>query len=265
MQLDQLKERQRMTWETGDYIRIGATLQLVSELLCEQTDLRAGSTVLDVCTGSGNTAIAAARRWCRVTGVDFAPQLLYQACARAQAERLTIDFQTADVEALPCEDGAFDVIMSTFGVMFAPNQEQAASELLRACRSGGKIALAHWGPGEFVAELFRVSAAYAPPPGLQSPLRWGDRASLTSLLGGGSDLVSSEVRAVHYRYASATHFVNHLRQFYGPTVKAFEAAGEDREGTFHQELVDVCQRYNVSGDDSMVVPAKYLAVVFQKR
>src|SRR5262245_36932143 len=134
MQLDQLKERQRMTWETGDYSRIGTTLQIVSEALCEKNDLSAGSTVLDVCTGSVNAVIAAARMWCRRPGVDIAPQLPYQACARAQAERLTIDFQTADVEALPCEDGAFDVIMSTFGVMFAPNQEQAASELLRACR-----------------------------------------------------------------------------------------------------------------------------------
>ena len=174
MNFDQLKERQRLTWETGDYSQIGTTLQIVSEALCEQADLRAGSTVLDVCTGSGNTAIAAARRWCRVTGVDFAPQLLYQDCARAQAEHLKIDFQTADAEALPCEGGAFDAVMSTFGVMFAPNQEQASSELLRVCRSGGKIALANWGPGDFVAELFRVSATYAPPPeGLSSPLRWG--------------------------------------------------------------------------------------------
>jgi ubiquinone/menaquinone biosynthesis C-methylase UbiE len=159
-------------------------LQIVSEALCEQADLRTGSTVLDVCTGSGNTAIAAARRWCRVTGVDFAPQLLYQACARAQVEHLKIDFQTVDAEALPCEDGAFDVIMSTFGVMFSPNQEQAASELLRVCRSGGKMALANWGPSDFVAELFRVSATYAPPPdGLPSPLRWGDMDSLTTLFG----------------------------------------------------------------------------------
>jgi ubiquinone/menaquinone biosynthesis C-methylase UbiE len=266
MHLDQLKERQRMTWETGDYSQIGTTLQIVSEVLCEQADLRAGSSVLDVCTGSGNTAIAAARRWCRVTGVDFSPQLLYQACARAQAEHLTIDFQTADVEALPCEDGAFDVVMSTFGVMFAPNQEQAASELLRVCRSGGKIALANWGPGDFVADLFNVSATYAPPPeGLPSPLRWDDLDTLIALLGDEVESVSSAVQIVHYRYQSARYFVDHLRQFYGPTSKAFEAAGAHQAASFQQELADVCGRFNVSGDSTMVVPANYLSVVFQKR
>jgi SAM-dependent methyltransferase len=158
----------------------------------------------------------------RVTGVDFAPQLLYQACARAQAEHLKIDFQTADAEALPCEGGAFDAVMSTFGVMFAPNQEQAASELLRVCRSGGKIALANWGSGDFVAELFRVSATYAPPPeGLSSPLRWGDTDMLTTLFGDQMDIVSSAMNIANYRYESAPHFVDHLRQFYGPTNKAF--------------------------------------------
>jgi ubiquinone/menaquinone biosynthesis C-methylase UbiE len=266
MHLDQLKERQRMTWETGDYSRIGATLQIVSEMLCEQADLRAGSTVLDVCTGSGNTAIAAARRWCRVTGVDFAPQLLYQACTRAQAEHLTIDFQTADVEALPFEDGAFDVIMSTFGVMFAPHQEQAASELLRVCRSSGTIALANWGPEEFVADMFKVSATYAPPPpGLSSPLRWGEVDTLMALFSDKVEMVSSEVNTVNYRYESARHLVDHVRQFYGPTIKAFETAGTRQTEQFHQELVDVCERYNVSGDSSMVIPAKYVSVVFQKR
>jgi SAM-dependent methyltransferase len=266
MNFDQIKERQRVAWETGDYSMIGTTLQIVSEELCEQADLRAGSKVLDVCTGSGNTAIAAARRWCQVTGIDYAPQLLAQARERAQADRLNINFQNADAENIPFEDGGFDVVMSTFGVAFAPHQEQAAAELLRVCRRGGKIALANWGPGDFIAEIFRVSAAYAPPPpGIQSPLRWGDIEPLTSLLGSGSELVSSEVRPVNYRYESATHFVNHLRQFYGPTIKAFEAAGAEKEGTFHQELVNVCHRYNASGDNSMIVPAKYLAAVFERR
>ena len=162
MDFDEIKERQRVAWETGDYSMIGTTLRIVSEELCEQADLRAGSRVLDVCTGSGNTAIAAARRWCQVTGIDYAPQLLDQARERAQAERLRIDFQPADAENIPFEDGAFDVVMSTFGIAFAPNQDKGAAELLRMCRRGGKIALANWGPGDFIAEIFKVSATYAP-------------------------------------------------------------------------------------------------------
>jgi ubiquinone/menaquinone biosynthesis C-methylase UbiE len=190
---------------------------------------------------------------------------LDQASDRTRAEGLKIEFIAGDAESLPFDNGSFDVVMSTFGVSFAPNQDKAASELLRVCSSGGKIALANWGPGEFIAEIFKLSAKYNPPPkGLKSPLLWGDKESLSSLMGGNCRIISSEIRAVNYRYESSEHFVNHHRQFYGPMIKAFDVAGADQEHSFNQELIDLGARFNVSDDDSMVVPARYLAVVFVK-
>lgn len=260
---EQIKGVQRDAWETGDFGMIGTSLQIVSEELCEQADLRAGSTVLDVCTGTGNTAIAAARRRCRVTGLDYAPSLLGHARERAAAERLTIDFRDGDVEAIPFETGGFDAVMSTFGVQFAPNHAAAGAELVRVCRRGGRIALVNWGPGDLVADVFKASARHLPPPpGTESPLRWGELESVTVLLEGAT-CISSEVKAVTYRFESTGHFVDHLRTYYGPTMKAFDAAGAGSDG-LRQDLIAVCERLNVSDRGDMVVPARYLAAVFEK-
>ena len=265
MDYNKIKGKQKTAWETGDYSMIGTTLQIASEELCEQMDLRAGSKVLDLCTGSGNTAISAARRWCNVIGIDYAPQLLEQARERAHAERLPIEFMEADAENLPFDDESFDVIISTFGVAFAPNQKKAATELLRVCASGGRIALANWVPGDFIAEIFKIVTKFAPAAkGLASPLIWGNLESLTDLLGNECNIISSEVKAINYRYKSSNHFADHHRQFYGPIIKAFELLNEDKKSILYQELVDACSRFNKSGDNNIVAPAKYLAAVFEK-
>src|SRR5262245_7688612 len=173
-ELEATKAKQRATWASGDYGIIGTTLQIVAESLCEAVDLRAGSKVLDVAAGNGNCSLAAARRWCDVTSTDYVPALLEDGRRRAEADRLSIRFQEADVEALPFGDGTFDVVLSTFGVMFAPNHARAASELLRVCRHNGCIGLASWTPRGFIGQLFSVVGRYAPPPAaLTPPSRWG--------------------------------------------------------------------------------------------
>jgi len=176
---ENLKERQRSAWSSGDYAIIGTTLQIVGESLCEAVDLRAEQKVLDVAAGNGNASLAAARRWAHVTATDYVPALLERAAERAKAERLVIDIREADAEALPFHDGTFDVVLSTFGVMFTPNQEKAAAEMLRVSRPGGKIGLANWTPEGFVGQMFKIIGKYIPPmPGVKPPSAWGTEARL---------------------------------------------------------------------------------------
>src|SRR6185312_12118075 len=179
-----IKQRQQSTWASGDYAIIGTTLQIVGELLAEAVDLRADERVLDVAAGNGNASLAAARRFAQVTSTDYVPQLLERGAARAEAEGLKIAFQVADAEKLGFEDQSFDVALSTFGVMFAPDQERAAGELLRVTRSGGRIGLASWTPEGFIGELFRLIARFSPPPpGVQSPMLWGSEPHVVRLFG----------------------------------------------------------------------------------
>ena len=174
--LGAVKTRQQAAWSTGDYAVVGTTLQIVGESLCEALDLRAGARVLDVAAGNGNATLAAARRWCDVTSTDYVPSLLEAGRRRAEAEGHLVTFREADAESLPFDDGAFDVVLSTFGVMFTPDQEQAARELARVCRPGGRIGLANWTPDGFVGQLFKLIGRYVPPPaGLSSPVAVGDR------------------------------------------------------------------------------------------
>jgi ubiquinone/menaquinone biosynthesis C-methylase UbiE len=211
-------------WASGDFSVIGTTLQGSGESLCEAVDLRAGQRVLDVACGNGNAALAAARRFGRVTGVDYVPELLSRAADRARAERLDLELTVADAEQLPFRDGSFDVVLSTFGVMFAPNHAQAAGELLRVCAPGGKIGLANWTPEGFIGELLRAETKHVPPPpGAQSPLRWGTRAGLDELLGAGAAAIHVERKLFSFRYLSAEHFIDVFRRYYGLTYKAFEA------------------------------------------
>ena len=261
-----LKERQRRAWASGDYAAFGAPLLVMGELLCEAVDLRPGWRVLDVATGSGNTALAAARRSCDVTGVDYVPGLLERGRERAAAERLKVSFVEGDAEDLPFPDASFDAVLSSVGVMFAPDQEKAAGELLRVCRSGGRIGLANWTPDGFASELAALFGRYAgPPPGLQPPALWGTEGRLRELLGDGVASVEVSRRSFVFRYRSVEHYAGVLRRDLGPTRQTFEGLDGAGEQELRGELADLVRRFNRSGDGTMVVPSDYLEVVALRR
>lgn len=261
-----VKARQKATWASGDFAIIGITLQIVGETLCEAVDLRANERVLDVACGNGNAALAAARRFARVTGSDYVPTLLDKAAMRARAENLPIEFREADAEALPFEDGSFDVVLSTYGVMFAPNHAVAASELLRVCRRGGRIGLANWTPTGFIGALLRLVGKHVPPlPGLQSPSLWGKREHLASLFGDGVSSLEVAHRDFNFRYASSAHFIDVFRQYYGPTHKAFAALDANGQAALTNDLELLLREHNRGGSDSLIVPADYLEVVAVRR
>jgi len=257
-----IKRRQQQTWAAGDYAAVGVTLQIVSERLCETVDLRAGERVVDVATGSGNTALAAARRFGEVVGIDYVPDLLDRARARAAADGWEIAFEEGDAEALPFPVASFDIVLSTFGQMFAPDQERTAAELLRVCRPGGRIGLANWTPDSLIGAIFRVNAKYVTPPtNLRSPLLWGTEERLRELFG---DAVSSLVatrRDFIFRYHSPEHWLEYFRTNYGPTKKTFEAIDASRHEELANDLLAVQNEFNRSGDATLVGPSAYLEVV----
>lgn len=264
--LSAIKDRQQKTWTSGDYARIGNTLVIMGELLCEAVDVHAGDKVLDVATGSGNTAISAARRFCDVTGIDYVPELIEQARKRAEVEGMSIAFDVGDAEDLPYPDASFDVVLSTLGVMFAPNQEKVAEELLRICRSGGKIGLANWTPDGFIGNMFRTLGKHVPPPpGIKPPPLWGTEERLRELFG--EDIASLEVtrRSYMFRYPSAGHFVEYFRSYYGPTLKAFESLEPEGQRSLAEDLEELLTQWNTSGDATVVVPSDYLEVVAVRR
>lgn len=265
LDLGALKARQQATWATGDFAVIGATIHSVAERLCETVDLRAGSDVLDVACGHGNAAIAAARHFCRVRGVDFVPALLERARERARAERFEIEFAPGDAEALPFADASFDFVLSTFGVMFTPHQELAARELLRVCRPGGRIGLANWTSEGLLGELFRAMARFAPPPaGAPSPFAWGSERELARLFPEARS-VRTERTHFAFRYRSPAHWVEVFRAWYGPTRRAFEALDDPRRAELEQALIEVLARHDVARDGTLVAPGEYLEVVIEKR
>ncbi|GJD53641.1 hypothetical protein OPKNFCMD_6418 [Methylobacterium crusticola] len=258
--LDALKARQRGTWSSGDYAVVGSTLQIVGETLCETLDLRSHQRVLDVAAGNGNASLAAARRWCEVVASDYVPALLARAQARAEADGLAITCREADAEALPFPEASFDVVVSTFGVMFTPDPERAAAELLRVCRRGGRIGLANWTPEGFVGQLFRTIGAHVPPPaGVGSPALWGTPERLNALFG--PHAIAAVPRHYVFRYRSPAHWLAVFRTCYGPVLKAFAALEPERQAALAQDLLDLVGRFNRSGDASMVVPGEYLEVV----
>lgn len=261
-----VKAKHQAAWSAGDYAVIGTTLQIVGESLCEALDLRAGQHVLDVAAGNGNATLAAARRWCDVVSTDYVPALLERGKARAGAEGLAVRFEHADAENLPYKDASFDVVLSTFGVMFTPNQEKAASELARVCRPGGKIGMANWTPAGFIGELFRVIGRYIPPPpGVKSPSLWGTEERLHEIFG--ERLGALETRKKHFvfRYRNPRHWLETFRTYYGPMNKAFIAVGPDREDALAADLINIAQRFNRAGDGAMVAPGEYLEVVATTR
>jgi ubiquinone/menaquinone biosynthesis C-methylase UbiE len=264
--LAQVKAGQRAAWSSGDYAVVGTTLQIVGEELCEALDLRAGQKVLDVAAGNGNASLAAARRWCHVTATDYVPGLLARAGERAGADRLDVALREADAEALPFPDGAFDAVVSTFGVMFTPNQDRAAAELIRVCASGGKIGLASWTPDGFVGQLFRTIGRYVPPAaGLRSPALWGTRERIAELFGAHASSIEAKVRYFAFRYRSPEHWLDVFRTYYGPVLKAFAALDAAAQGALTGDLMALIDKLNRSGDSTMVVPGEYLEVVVARR
>jgi ubiquinone/menaquinone biosynthesis C-methylase UbiE len=257
-----LKERQRLAWQTGDYPRVGVMLQLIAEQLVEWADVRAGQRVLDVACGQGNAALAAARRNAQVTGVDYAPNLLEQGRERARAERVQIDFEEADAENLPFPDGSFDLVLSTVGVMFAPNQERTADELVRVTRQGGCIALANWEPRGMGGALFKIVAGYAPPPpGVRPVALWGSREHLAQLFGDRVRWTSLLTRDHVWRFRSAEHFSAFFREHYGPITRASAGLEEDRRQDLAADLTQLAERFNTATDGTLVAPMQYLEAV----
>ncbi|MEJ2453035.1 MAG: methyltransferase domain-containing protein [Candidatus Thiodiazotropha sp.] len=261
-----IKAKQQIAWSAGDYARVGVTLQISGEQLCEAMDLRSGQSVLDVAGGNGNATLAAARRFCKVISTDYVPGLLAHSEQRALAEGLPVEYRQADAEALPFADSSFDNVVSTFGVMFAPDQIRASSELIRVCRPGGKIGLANWTPTGFIGQVFKTIGQYvSPPPGIDSPAAWGTRQFLQQHLGPQSSSLQMESRHFVFRYQSPRHWLDLFATYYGPVLKAYEAldaaAGEALSG----ELLRLIGRFNTAEDGTMVVPSEYLEVVATKK
>jgi ubiquinone/menaquinone biosynthesis C-methylase UbiE len=261
-----IKQRQQATWASGDFAVVGTTLQIVGESLAEAADVRAGETVLDVAAGNGNATLAAARRFAQVTSTDYVSALLDKGRERARAEALPVQFEVADAEALPFDDGSFDVALSTYGVMFTADHQRAAAEMLRVVRSGGRIGMANWTPEGFIGRLFKVIGAHLPPPaGLKSPALWGTEAYLTELFGAQAAGMQVQRRHFNFRYRNAAHWVQVFRDFYGPTHKAFGALDAAGQRALECDIVALLGEMNVAGEASLVVPGEYLEVVITKR
>jgi SAM-dependent methyltransferase len=264
--LEALKARQHGAWSSGDYAIVGTTLQIVGEELCEALDVRAGQTVLDVAAGNGNATLAAARRWCDVMSTDYVPSLLERGKARAAADGLSVEFKEADAEALPFADASFDAVVSTFGVMFTPNQDRAASEMVRVCKRGGKIGLANWTPGGFIGQVFKTLGGYLPPPaGAKSPALWGTKARLDEMFAASAADIKVTPKHFVFRYRSPQHFLDIFRTYYGPVLKAFAALDATKQGGLQHDLLALIAAMNRSGDGTMVVPSEYLEVIVTKR
>lgn len=260
-----IKGRQQTIWSSGDYGVIGARLPVVSEELCEAVDLRSGERVLDVATGTGNTAIAAARRWCSVTGIDYVPALLAHGRERARAEGLPVDFRDGDAEAIPFADGTFDAVLSTYGVMFAPDQEKVAAELVRVSRSGGRIGLANWTPEGFIGAMLKTVGRYVPPaPGLRSPLLWGTEARLRELFDEDTIEISISRKTYAFRFASSEHFIDVFRRWYGPVLHAFSTLDEEDQGALTRDLEALLAARARDAGPGLVVDGEYLEVVMTR-
>ena len=261
-----IKGRQQAAWSTGDYAVVGTTLSITGELLCEAIDLQAGERVLDVACGNGNAALAAARRFAEVTGVDYVPALIERARERAAVEHLPATFQVGDAEALPVPDAAFDAVVSIFGVMFTPDQERAAAELLRACRPGGRIGLVNWTPDSFIGQVFKTIGRHVPPPaGLRSPMLWGTEERLRELFADGVSALQATRRQYVFRYRSAEHWLEVFRTYYGPMTRTFAALPAEGQAALAAELLDLARRHNHAGDGALAAPSDYLEVVAVRR
>jgi ubiquinone/menaquinone biosynthesis C-methylase UbiE len=260
-----VKARQQAAWSSGDYAVVGSTLQIVGELLCEAVDVRSNQRVLDVAAGNGNATLAAARRFADVVSTDYVGSLLERGRARAEADGLPVTFREADAENLPFADASFDVVLSTFGIMFTPDQERAASELMRVCRPGGKIGLANWTPESFIGRLFKTIGKYVPPaPGVKSPALWGTKAHL-DILFGSRGIIEAKSKFFVFRYRSPEHWVEIFRAYYGPVLKAFAAIEPPAREALAADLYALIDEFNVANDGTVIIPGEYLEAVITKR
>ena len=257
-----IKQRQQATWASGDFAVVGTTLQIVGEMLAEAVDIRSGERVLVVAAGNGNATLAAARRFADVTSTVYVPALLDKGRRRAEAEGLAVQFQVADAEALPFDDHSFDVVLSTYGVMFAPDQAQAAREMLRVVRPGGRIGLANWTPDGLIGRLFKIVGAHVPPPaGLSSPALWGTEAHLVSLFGPKARDLQVQRKMFPFRYRSAEHFVQVFRDLYGPTHKAFAALDAAGQASLERQIIALLKELDIGGGRGLVAPSEYAEIV----
>lgn len=260
-----VKTKQQATWASGNYASVGNRILVVSELLCDAVDLRPGERVLDVASGTGNAALAAARRFADVTGIDYVPELLDLARTRAAAEGLEVDFRTGDAEALDFPDDGFDVVLSACGAMFAPDHQRTADELVRVCRPGGRIGMVNWCPDGYIGSLFRAIAAHVPPPpGVVPPGKWGDESYLRDLWGDTVTL-SAPRKTFLFRFLSPEHHVEFFARHYGPTLKAFEAVGEAGRQALLDDILEAVRKFNRADDGTLVLEMDYLEVVATKR
>jgi SAM-dependent methyltransferase len=258
-----ITQRQQATWAAGDFHELGRQTMVISEALVQAADPHAGQRVLDVACGTGNAALVAGRRYCEVTGIDYVPELIERAKARAQAEGMDVDFRVEDAQELPFPDASFDVVLSAIGVMFAPDQEKAAGELLRVCRPGGTIGLASWMPEGFGGDFFAAHARHAsPPPGIKPPVRWGTDPGLDELLGHGTHAIYRERRTVDVLFArSIAHAMEIFRTYFGPTIRAFKAIDEGEHKMLYDDIVAVLKRYNRATDGTAAIRAEYLQTI----
>ncbi len=261
-----IKAKQNVAWGSGDYSKVGVTLQITGEELAEAMDMTPSAKVLDVAAGNGNATLAFARRFCDVTSTDYVEALLQASSQRAKAEGLFVTYKVADAENLPFADQSFDAVVSTFGVMFTPNQQQSAAELQRVVRSGGKIGMANWTPESFIGLLFKTIGKHVPPPaGVNSPALWGSQDWLDETFGGKCEMVSFRRKNFMFRYRSAEHFLEYFRTFYGPMQKAFDALDADGQAALQSDIMALIQQFDISTNESLCISSEYAEVIVHRR
>lgn len=261
-----IKAKQNVAWGSGDYSKVGVTLQITGEELAEVMDLTPSAKVLDVAAGNGNATLAFARRFCDVTSTDYVEALLEASSQRAKAEGLFVTYKVADAENLPFADQSFDAVVSTFGVMFTPNQQKSAAELQRAVKPGGKIGMANWTPDSFIGLLFKTIGKHVPPPaGVNSPALWGSRDWVEDSFGAQCEIVSFRRKTFMFRYRSAEHFLEYFRTFYGPMQKAFDALDADGQAALKQDIMALIAQFDISTNGALCISSEYAEIVVQRR
>jgi SAM-dependent methyltransferase len=261
-ELESLKSRMKATWMSGDFDRVAQVYAPCAQAFVGRLTLKPGERVLDVACGSGNLSFPAARAGADVTGLDIATNLVQTARGRARAEGLHVYFDEGDAERMPYGDSSFDVVMTMFGAMFAPRPEEAAAELLRVCRPGGRVAMANWTPSGFIGRMFKATAAHVPPPDIPSPLLWGDEATVRARLREGVSELHFNLRTVAFRLPlTPEQTVDFFREWYGPTLRAFASLDEGGRAELRRDLTSLWSEHNLATDGTTHVESEYLEVV----